>query len=118
MSFAICKPIIIHSQLVLVTLMAMWTNYSVFQVGCPEGIQQRLLVQTRDNSHFLSSSGQLCSGEILWLLDFGGLQGCRKVVKSGGGNISDYVLLVVPYTSRGVWGHAPQKKLALRQLLV
>ena len=33
-------------------------------------------------------------------------QGCRKVVKSGGGNILDYV---VPYTSRGggVWGHAP-----------
>ena len=24
------------------------------------------------------------------------------------GNISDYVLLGVPYTSRGVWGHAPQ----------
>ena len=51
-------------------------------------------------------------------------QGCRKAVKSGGGatwgekwggggnmgggNISDYVLLVVPCTSRGVWGHAPQ----------
>ena len=27
-------------------------------------------------------------------------QGCRKVVNSGGGNISDYVLLVVLYTSR------------------
>ena len=26
----------------------------------------------------------------------------------GEGNISDYVLIVVPYTSRGVWGHAPQ----------
>ena len=37
------------------------------------------------------------------------MQGCRKVVKSGGGNISDYVLLIVPYTSSGVWGHAPQK---------
>ena len=41
----------------------------------------------------------------------------------GGGNISDYVLLVVvSYTSRGVWGHAPQKLFwyfcALRQLLV
>ena len=36
-------------------------------------------------------------------------QGCRKVVKSRGGNISDYVLLVVLYTSREVWGHAPQK---------
>ena len=30
-------------------------------------------------------------------------------VGGGGGNISDYVLLVVPYSSRGVWGHAPQK---------
>ena len=37
----------------------------------------------------------------------------------GGGNISDYALLVVPYTSRGVWGHAPQKSFgALRQLLL
>ena len=34
-------------------------------------------------------------------------------VKSGGGNNSDYVLLVVPYTSRGVWGHAPQKNFVL-----
>ena len=30
-------------------------------------------------------------------------------VGGGGGNILDYVLLVVLYTSRGVWGHAPQK---------
>ena len=42
-------------------------------------------------------------------------QGCRKW---GGGNISDYVLLLVPYTSRGVWGHAPQNYCALRQLLI
>ena len=35
-----------------------------------------------------------------------------------GGNILDYVLLVVPYTSRGVWGHAPPEFFALRQLLV
>ena len=35
------------------------------------------------------------------------MQWCRKVVKSGeGGNNSDYVLLVVPYTPRGVWGHS------------
>ena len=36
-------------------------------------------------------------------------------VKSGGGggNISDYFLLVVPYTSRRVWGHAPQKTLGI-----
>ena len=44
-------------------------------------------------------------------------QGCRKVVKSGGGNISDYILLFVPYTSsmppRNVWYFC-----ALRQLLV
>ena len=40
-------------------------------------------------------------------------------MKSGGGTISDYVLLVVPYTSRGVWGQPPQKMFcALRQLLV
>ena len=35
------------------------------------------------------------------------LQWCRKVMKSGGGGGGgggrDYVLLVVPYTSRGVW---------------
>ena len=34
------------------------------------------------------------------------MQGCRKIVKSGGGNILDYVLL---HLYRGVWGHAPQK---------
>ena len=50
------------------------------------------------------------------------MQGCRKVVKSGGGggNISDYVLLVVPYTSWGVWGHTQKfaKFCVLRRLLV
>ena len=49
-------------------------------------------------------------------------QGCRKVVKSGGGNISDYVLLVVLYTSRGGLGACPPEHFwyfcALRQLLV
>ena len=36
------------------------------------------------------------------------VQWCRKVVKSGGGggNIMDYVLLAVLYTSRRVWRHA------------
>ena len=39
---------------------------------------------------------------------------CRNVVKSGGATyISDYILLVVPYTSRGVWGHAPQKNFGI-----
>ena len=42
------------------------------------------------------------------------MQGCRKVVKSvggggGGDNILDYVLLVVPYTSRGSGGMPPRK---------
>ena len=36
-------------------------------------------------------------------------QGCRKAVKSGGGNISDYVLLIVSYTSRGSGGMPPKK---------
>ena len=41
------------------------------------------------------------------------VQGCRKVVKSGGGGtISDYVLLVVPYTSIYL-GACPQKILVL-----
>ena len=37
---------------------------------------------------------------------------CRKVMKSvRGGNISDYVLLVVPYTSLGVGGMPPRNLL-------
>ena len=40
-------------------------------------------------------------------------QGCRKVVKSGGGNISDYVLLVVPYTSWGGLGACPPENFVL-----
>ena len=43
-------------------------------------------------------------------------QGCRKVVKNGGGG-QHFRLLVLPYTSRGVWGACPPENLcALRQL--
>ena len=47
-------------------------------------------------------------------------EGREKWGRGGGGqHFLDYVSLVVPYTSRGVWGHAPQKYFcAMRQLLV
>ena len=49
-----------------------------------------------------------------------GGQGCRegRGKVGGGGQYFGYVLLVVPCTSWGVWGHAPRKNCALRQLLV
>ena len=31
----------------------------------------------------------------------------------GGATFRNYVLLVVPYTSRRVWGHAPQKNIKM-----